>query len=181
MVETLVSHLPKSYRRVDIIADTYSENSLKNNERDSRGVPNKVIIRSASSRIPRNFTTFFSNGDNKTRLIELMKDELIKSSQEMLELLSGKMIYFSLDGVCLKITRDTAAEERNCQVIKKKQTQSCYSKPAMFYIKVKIKMLSYGHHQETWILIFSVWQCFLCRLKECRWTMELVIIVTSLS
>ena len=89
---------------MNIIADTYRENSLKNNERDSRGVSNKVIIRSASSRIPRNFTEFLKNGDNKTRLIELLKDELIKNSQEMLELLSSEMIYFSLDGMCLKIT-----------------------------------------------------------------------------
>ena len=96
---------------MDIIADTYRENSLKNNERDSRGVSNKVIIRSASSRIPRNFTEFLKNGDNKTRLIELIKDELIKNSQEILELLSSKMIYFSIDGVCLKITRDTLTEE----------------------------------------------------------------------
>ena len=85
---------------MDIIADTYRENSS-----------NKVIIRSASSRIPRNFTEFLKNGDNKTRLIELIKDELIKNSQEILELLSSKMIYFSIDGVCLKITRDTLTEE----------------------------------------------------------------------
>ena len=58
LVKTLVSHLPKGYRRVDIIADTYREKSLKNNGRDSRGVSNKVIIRSPSSRIPRNFTEF---------------------------------------------------------------------------------------------------------------------------
>ena len=77
---------------------------MKNNERDSRGISNKVIICSASSRIPRNFTEFLKNGDNKTRLIELLKDELIKNLQEMLELLSSEMIYFSLDGMCLKIT-----------------------------------------------------------------------------
>ena len=93
---------------MDIIADTYRENFLKNNERDSRGVSNKVIICSTSSRIPRNVTEFLKNGDDKTRLIELIKDELIKSSQEML---SSEMIYFSLDGVCLKITRDTVTEE----------------------------------------------------------------------
>ena len=94
----------KGCQRVDIIADTCGENSLKNNKRDSRGVSNKVIIRSASSSIPRNFTEFLKNGDNKTRLIELIKGEFIKNSQEMLELLSSEMICFSLDGVCLKLT-----------------------------------------------------------------------------
>ena len=41
----------------------------------------------------------------------LIKDELIKNSQEMLELLSIEVIYFSLDGVCLKILRDIFTEE----------------------------------------------------------------------
>ena len=31
--------------------------------------------------------------DNKTRLIELIKDELIKNPQDMLDLLSSEMIY----------------------------------------------------------------------------------------
>ena len=30
LVKTLVSHLPKGYWRVDIVADTYRDNSLKN-------------------------------------------------------------------------------------------------------------------------------------------------------
>ena len=110
LVKTLVSHLTKGYRNVVIIADNWRDNSLKNNKRDSRGVSKKVIIRSASSRILRNLTEFLKIGDNKTRLIELIKDELIKNSQEMLQLLSSEIIYFSLDGVCLKITRDTARE-----------------------------------------------------------------------
>ena len=111
LAKTLVSHLPKGYQRVDISADTYRENSLENNERDSREVSSKVIIHSASSRIPRNFTEYLRNGDNKTRLTELIKDELIKNSQEMLGLLSSEMIFLSLDGVCLKITRDMVTEE----------------------------------------------------------------------
>ena len=68
LVRTLVSHLTKGYRNVVIIADNWRDNSLKNNKRDSRGVFNKVIICSALSRIPRNFTEFSKNGDNKTTL-----------------------------------------------------------------------------------------------------------------
>ena len=58
LVKTLVSHVTKGYRKVVIIADNCRDNSLKNNKRDSRGVSNKVIIRSASSRILRNLTEF---------------------------------------------------------------------------------------------------------------------------
>ena len=64
---------------------------MKNNERDGKEV--KVIIRSASSRTLRKFTEFLKNMDNKTRLIELIKDELIKNPQDMLDLLSSEMIY----------------------------------------------------------------------------------------
>ena len=56
LVKMLVDRLPKGYRRIDIIADAYREKSLKNNERDRRGVSNKVIVRSALSKIPRNFS-----------------------------------------------------------------------------------------------------------------------------
>ena len=75
LVKILVDRLPKGYRRIDIIADTYREKSLKYNERDRRGVSNKVIVRSALSKIPRNFSDFLKNGEYKTRLIELIKDE----------------------------------------------------------------------------------------------------------
>ena len=99
----LVDRLPKGYRRIDIIADTYREKSLKNNERDRRGVSNKVIVRSALSKIPRNFSDFLKDGDNKTRLIELIKDEFVKHSHDYLQLLSSEVIYFSIDGLCLQI------------------------------------------------------------------------------
>ena len=166
---------------MDIIADAYRENSLKNNERDSRGVSSKVIIRSTSSRIPRNFTEFLKNGDNKTRLIELIKEELIKNSQEMLELLSSEMICFSLDGVYLKVTGDTVTEE----------TQLSSSQE-----EVDTKLLLHANHvlhenQNQNVVLRSpsgdvninilCLAKFLSRLKKCGWTMEMVIIVTFLS
>ena len=76
LVKNLVTCLPTGYRRVDLIADTYRENSLKANERDSRGLSNKVILASSSSKIPRNFNDFLKNGENETRLIELINEEV---------------------------------------------------------------------------------------------------------
>ena len=78
LVHNLIERLPKNYKRIDTVADTYRENSLKNNERNFRGISDKVMISSSSSKIPRNFTDFLKNGDNKTRLIELIKDKLVK-------------------------------------------------------------------------------------------------------
>ena len=38
LVQNLIERLPKKYKRIDIVADTYRENSLKNNERNLRGI-----------------------------------------------------------------------------------------------------------------------------------------------
>ena len=80
-------------------------------KRDRRGVYNKVIVRSALSKIPRNFSDFLKNDDNKTRLIELIKDEFVKHSQNyLLQLLSSEVIYFSIDGLCLQIKQERVIE-----------------------------------------------------------------------
>ena len=94
LTNNLIERLPKDYNRIDIIADTYQENSLKNNERDMRGISDKVIVSSPPSKIPRNFTAFLKNGDNNTRLIELIKDELVKNSAAILSKLSCKFFFF---------------------------------------------------------------------------------------
>ena len=90
-----IERLPKDYNRIDIIADTYQENSLKNNERDMRGISDKVIVSSPPSKIPQNSTDILKNGDNKTRLIELIKDELLKNSAAILSKLSCKFFFFN--------------------------------------------------------------------------------------
>ena len=69
-----------------------------------------MIVRSALSKIPRNFSDFLKNGDNKTRLIELIKDEFVKHSHDYLQLLSSEVIYLSTDGVCLQIKQERVIE-----------------------------------------------------------------------
>ena len=61
--------IPKNFKRVDIVADTYRDNSIKSGERLKRGCSSKVIIGSCKSKIPREFSKFMQNGENKTRLI----------------------------------------------------------------------------------------------------------------
>ena len=51
----LFSMIPKGYERIDIVADTYREQSLKNPERLKRGTSSRVMVQSALSKIPRNF------------------------------------------------------------------------------------------------------------------------------
>ena len=54
----LFDMLPVGYSRVDIVADTYQQNSLKDPERDKRGTADKFIVKSSQSKIPKNFPSF---------------------------------------------------------------------------------------------------------------------------
>ena len=52
--------IPKGYERIDIVADTYREQSLKNPERLKRGTSSRVMVQPALSKMPRNFKDFSS-------------------------------------------------------------------------------------------------------------------------
>lgn len=104
LAEVILNKLPKGYFRIDIVADTYKKESIKNQERILRGESNKVIISSSSSRIPRNFNVFLNNGDNKTRLIEVIKGYLIENRAQVLTKLGCQVIYFANDNDCYKVT-----------------------------------------------------------------------------
>ena len=99
-----LKQLPSGYSRVDIVADTYQEVSLKSAERNARGISSKVIISSNKSKIPRNFSDFMKNDDNKRRLICLMRDTIIANKAKALNLLRCQEIYFSTDNDCRKVT-----------------------------------------------------------------------------
>ena len=101
---TFIKLLPQGYERIDIVADTYHEVSLKPAERSQRGKASKVIIRSAKSKIPRNFSDFLKNGDNKKRLIILMRDTIIENKVKALHLVNCGELYFSADNDCRRIT-----------------------------------------------------------------------------
>ena len=66
--------LPLEYNHIDIVCDTYQECSLKPAKRNKHGCSSKMIIRSYKSKIPRDFKGFLKNGENKTRLTELVRD-----------------------------------------------------------------------------------------------------------
>ena len=79
----------------------------------------------------------------------LIKDELIKNSQEMLELLSIEVIYFSLDGVCLKILRDIFTEETQLSSNQEEGDIKLILYANHVLHENQSKMLSYGYHHET--------------------------------
>ena len=68
----LIKLLPTGYKRVDVVADTYQENSIKSMKRKDRRDASKILVqsackilvKSAKSYIPRGFAIFLSNNDN---------------------------------------------------------------------------------------------------------------------
>ena len=81
-----LQQLPSGYSRVDTVADTYQEVSLKSAERNARGISGKVMITSNKSKVARNFSDFLRNDDNKRRLIYLMQETIIANKAKALDL-----------------------------------------------------------------------------------------------
>ena len=100
----MIGAIPKGYKRVDIVADTYRSKSIEDPERFKRGCIDRVIVNSVVSRLPRNFNDFLKNGNNKTRLIELILDVLVQRTNEVLKILKTDELYYSMDNKCYLIT-----------------------------------------------------------------------------
>ena len=101
--------LPKDYPRVDIVADSYFETSLKQNERNKRGVSEKVFIASNQSKIPRDFKDFLLNGQNKLRMIELIIEIFQTNRVKALNILRCNILVLANENNCVKITMSTVS------------------------------------------------------------------------
>ena len=86
--------IPKAYRRVDIVADCYTPHSIKFVERNRRGMAPKVKVQSPKSKLPRDVKVFLANGENKTRMIELIRDVLVSYREAILSDLRSECIVF---------------------------------------------------------------------------------------
>ena len=113
LVWNLISTLPKGYRRLDIVADTYRNQSIKDAERSARGSSQKVIIGSSKSKIPRDFSNFMRNKDNKTRLVEIISEVMRNNYASVLAKLRCSVINISQEDVtyCLKRSGVSIHEE----------------------------------------------------------------------
>ena len=100
----VIGAIPKGYKRVDIVADTYRSKSIKDPEHFKCGCTDSVIVNSVVSHLPHNFNDFLKNGDNKTRLTELILDVLVQRRNEVLEILKTAELYYSMDNKCYLIT-----------------------------------------------------------------------------
>ena len=100
----ILSSIPKGYERVDLVADTYRESSIKTSERKSRGMSSKVIIKSSKTKVPRDFNSFLMNNDNKIQMIDLIFNYIKENRAKCLNLLRSSKIMLSNDNICEAIT-----------------------------------------------------------------------------
>ena len=91
----IISFLPIGFKRIDLVADSYRQNSIKDAERANRGQSSRIILKSALSKIPREFSKFLSNGENKPRMIELIFETLQRKKAAVLNTLRTTKIILS--------------------------------------------------------------------------------------
>lgn len=96
--------LPKNYSRVDIVADTYRDFSIKSGERLKRGSGSRLLIKSMKCKTPQDIGKFFTNNENKSRLINLTFEFIKENPQKCLGLLGCNVITLSSDTYCVTVT-----------------------------------------------------------------------------
>ena len=101
---SLIKMVPKNYPWVDIVADTYRNSSLKNQERNRRGISEKVMISSSKSKIPRDFTNFLANNENKNNMILTIFEVYEDNRAKTLNVVKTNELILSGDIQCFKIT-----------------------------------------------------------------------------
>ena len=104
LIMKFLNSIPKKYNRVDIVADCYRDISIKTAEREKRGNSSKVYVRSVKSKVPRDITTFLSNSENKTQLINITFQYIIENKSKIMALLKTNWLYLSADQDCKQVT-----------------------------------------------------------------------------
>ena len=123
LVFTILNMIPTGYKIFDKVADIYRSNSIKDPERFGRGYTDKILVKSRSTKLPRNFEDFMKNGDNETRLIEIFFEVLNDRCDRVLTILEYEILYYSMNGRCYELTRNTILLFMTSLVIKRRLTQ----------------------------------------------------------
>ena len=107
LFNNLLATFPKKYKRVDIVADTYKQVSIKDGERDKRGSSDMIMVKSSKTRIASNFNNFLKNGENKTRMIDLMCQHIQDNSKTACNSMKCSTIYFSKENSTYKMKKNS--------------------------------------------------------------------------
>ena len=110
LAKRFVKSIPTGYKRVDIVADTYRDNSIKAGERFKRGNSEKIIIGSIKSRLPYDMSKFMLNNENKSTLIQLIFEYTIANKDDILRKLQADVIFLSNDNLTHRLTANLVEE-----------------------------------------------------------------------
>ena len=94
--------VPRQYKDIYIVCDTYEENSIKGRERATRGTSERYFLRSSDMKVPHDFAGFLHNGSNKEMLFHFIQ----QSIEEDRANLEDRTVYFSNKRICTMIKED---------------------------------------------------------------------------
>ncbi len=96
-------------KRIDVVFDTYRENSIKNSERSARGGETGHQLQSITgTQIVRQWRSFLTRVTNKTSLIAFIVSEWRKTEHR--EKLKDKVLYVTVNDKCYRITSQGSEE-----------------------------------------------------------------------
>ena len=88
------------------MADCYRNLSIKAGERAKRGASEseKILIKSINTMLPSDLNAFYSNAENKNRLINLTFEHIKTNPKKFIDILKCDTIVMSGDEYCQKVT-----------------------------------------------------------------------------
>ena len=110
LIIRFISSVPKGYRRIDIVADTYRRGSIESAEREKRGKSTKVILGSVKSKVLRDANKFMMNDENKVALINIIFKNMIENRVHVILQLDTQLIVLSSDGECVSLAPTSSFE-----------------------------------------------------------------------
>ena len=147
MVDMFVRVLPKGYLRVDVVADTYKDTSIKGLERKLGGKSEKINIASLESKTPSYFSRILKNGENRARLIELIIHYIETYRIKVLNQVRCTKIVISSYNRCVTITSFGILEEADLQSYQAeadtKLILHCHDKIAIIFNHVALTFWRY--------------------------------------
>ena len=154
----ILKMIPKNVKRVDIVADTYRDNSIKSGERLKGGCSSEVIIGSCKSKIPREFSKFMQNGDNKTRLIEIISEVIVDNKEKALKMLQTEDIYISKDQQTICVTEQAANEVQELISNQEKADTKLILHPLQALVTGSVILRSPSADTDIMVIAFSIIQ-----------------------
>ena len=90
VVVGMISYIPKGYARIDLVAYCYFLGSVKDTERNGCGENDcrRILIKSIRTKVSTSyFASFLSNDENKTRMIQVIFEFIVKHNAKILHVL----------------------------------------------------------------------------------------------